>query len=104
MKWEIFRGNKNKNRKQSGGGYYQNIQHQITISSVLSAEGGGKIMTFGMENIYGIEKLNLIMEEVGAGRRRIRNWSRDINKIKGGQFHHLLPIPLPRPCPEVRII
>ena len=36
-----------KNRKQSGGGYYQKIQHQIIMSSVLCAEDGIKILTLG---------------------------------------------------------
>ena len=52
LKWDIFWGNKNKNRKQSGGGYYQKIRHHIIMSYVLHAEGGIKIMTFGMENKY----------------------------------------------------
>ena len=54
-KWDIFWGNKNKNRKQSGGGYYHNIQHQIRMSSVLRAEGGIKILTFGMAEYIGVK-------------------------------------------------
>ena len=57
LKWDIFWGNKNKNRKQSGGVYYHTIQHQIIMYYVLRVEGGIKIMTFGIENIYGIENL-----------------------------------------------
>ena len=53
--WDIFWGNKNKNRKQSGGGYYQKIQHQIRISSVSCAEGGIKILPFGMEKYIGVK-------------------------------------------------
>ena len=41
-------GEQEKNRKQSGGGYYQKIQNQIMISSVSCAEGGIKITNFGM--------------------------------------------------------
>ena len=57
LKWDIFWGNKNKNRKQSGGGYYQNIQHRIIMSSVLRAEGGIKIMTFGIAKYMGLKNL-----------------------------------------------
>ena len=46
-------GNNNKNRKQSGGGYYQKIQHHIRISSVLRTEGGIKTLTFEMEKYIG---------------------------------------------------
>ena len=53
--WDIFWGNKNKNRKQSGGGYYQKIQHHIIMSYVLRTEGGIKIMTFGMEKYMGLK-------------------------------------------------
>ena len=51
--WDIFWGNKNKNRKQLGGGYYQNSQHKIRISSVSREEDGIKILTFGTKNILG---------------------------------------------------
>ena len=44
------------------------------------------------------------MEEVDAGRRRIRNWFGDVNKRRRGQFHNFLPLPLPRPCPEVGVV
>ena len=52
---EHILGGNNKNRKQSGGGYYQNIQHQIRISSVSCAEGGIKILTVGMEKYIGVK-------------------------------------------------
>ena len=55
LTWDIFWGGDNKNRKQSGGGYYQNIQHQIRISSVSCAEGGIKILTIGMEKYIGVK-------------------------------------------------
>ena len=55
LTWDIFWGNKNKNRKQSGGGYYQKIQHQIIISYVLHAEGRIKILTFGMAKYIGVK-------------------------------------------------
>ena len=48
-------GKNNKNRKQSGGVYYQKIQHQIRSSSVLRTEGGIKILTFGMEEYIGVK-------------------------------------------------
>ena len=57
LKWDIFWGNKNKNRKQSGGGYYQNIQNHIIMSSVLRAEGGIKIMTIGIAKYMGLKNL-----------------------------------------------
>ena len=55
LTWDIFWGRNNKNRKQSGGGYYQKIQHQIRISSVLRTEGGIKYLTFGMEKYIGVK-------------------------------------------------
>ena len=55
LTWDIFWGEKKKNRKQSGGGYYQKIQHQIRMSSVSHAEGGIKIMTFGMAKYIGVK-------------------------------------------------
>ena len=57
------------------------------------------MLTFGMENIYGSEKLNLSMEEVGAGSKSIRNCFGDINKRRGGHFHRLLPLTLH--CPRL---
>ena len=57
LKWDIFWGNKNKNNKQSGGGYYQKIQHQIIMSYVLRAEDGIKIMTFGIAEYMGLKNL-----------------------------------------------
>ena len=53
--WDTFWGNKNKNRKQSGRGYYQKIQHQIIFSSVSRAEGGIKILTFGIAKYIGVK-------------------------------------------------
>ena len=53
--WDIFWGDKNKNRKQSGGGYYQKIQHKIRISCVSRAEGGINILTFGMAKHIGLK-------------------------------------------------
>ena len=53
--WDLFWGNNNKKWKPSGGGYYQNIQHQIRISSVSRAEGGIKILTFGMAKYIGVK-------------------------------------------------
>ena len=50
-------GEQEKNRKQSGGGYYQKIQHQIIISSVLFVEGGIKIMNFGMAKYIVVKHL-----------------------------------------------
>ena len=44
------------------------------------------------------------MEEVDAGRSRIRNWFGDVSKRRGGQFHNFLPLPLPLPCPEVGVV
>ena len=41
--------------------------------------------------IYWSETLNLSREEVDANRMSIRKWLGDINKIRGGHFHHLLP-------------
>ena len=55
LTWDIFWGNNNKNRKQSGGGYYQKIQHQIRISYVSCAEGGIKILNIGMERYIGVK-------------------------------------------------
>ena len=40
LTWDIILVDKNKNRKQSGGGYYHKIQHNIRISSLLCVEGG----------------------------------------------------------------
>ena len=48
-------GEQEKNRKQSRWGYYQKIQHQIIISPVSRAEGGIKILTFGMEIYIGVK-------------------------------------------------
>ena len=53
LTWEIFWVNKNKSRKQSGGVYYHNIQHQIIMSYVLCAEGGIKILNFRMDKYMG---------------------------------------------------
>ena len=53
--WDLLLENKNKNRKQSVGGYYHKIQHQRRISSVLRAEGGIKILTFGMAKYIGLK-------------------------------------------------
>ena len=55
LTWDIFWGNKNKNRKQSGGGYYQKIKNQIKMSSVSHAEGRIKILTFGMAKYIGVK-------------------------------------------------
>ena len=55
LTWDIFWGENNKNRKQSEGGYYQKIQHQIRISSVSCAEGGIKILNIGMEKYIGVK-------------------------------------------------
>ena len=41
--------------------------------------------------IYWSETLNLSREEVDAKRMRIRNWLGDIDKIRGGHLHNLLP-------------
>ena len=48
-------GEQEKNRKQSGGGYYHRIQHQIRMSSVSHVEGGIKIMTFEMAKYIGVK-------------------------------------------------
>ena len=48
----IFGG---ENKKKPGGGYYQKIQHQIRISSLLRTEGGIQIMTFGMAKCIGVK-------------------------------------------------
>ena len=48
-------------------------------------------MTFWRENIYWSETLNLIREEADAKRTRIRNWLGDIDKIRGGHLHNLVP-------------
>ena len=55
LTWDIFWENKKKNRKQSGGGYYQKIKHQIIMSSVSRAEGGIKILTFDMAKYIGVK-------------------------------------------------
>ena len=57
LTWDIFWGNKKKNRKQPGGGYYQKIQNQIIMSYVFRAEGGIKILNFGMEKYMGVKNL-----------------------------------------------
>ena len=57
LKLYIFVGNKNKNRKQSVGGYYPRIQHHVVLSSLLRTKGGIKILTFGMEKYTGLKNL-----------------------------------------------
>ena len=40
LTWDIILVDKKKNRKQSGGGYYHQIQHKIRIFYFLCVEGG----------------------------------------------------------------
>ena len=44
--------------------------------------------------------MNLVREEVDSGRRRIRNYFGDRNRIKGGHFHNLIPISIHHPRTE----
>ena len=53
LTWNIFWGGITKIGNNQAGVYYQKIQHQIRISSVSCAEGGIKMLPFGMEKYIG---------------------------------------------------